>query len=273
MTRLFLFATAITAAAALTSCQLPSSLVIDEASASAVGVADDSLRVLAVGLEAPTWDSVKEANINAEGPNQIDDTYTSIKTKEKVLAITFDDGPHASNTPRLLDILKERNVRATFYVVGNMVRYRPEMLRRMVAEGHEIGNHTVTHGTLSKMSMDGVRKELQAAHDQIEAATGVPPRTMRPPGGAITKAQKQMVLSEFGYPTVLWSCDPKDWQKPGVSVVTQRLVDGAYPGGILLMHDLHKASIDAVPAALDTLLSRGYRFVTVTELIGMEADF
>jgi len=140
----------------------------------------------------------------------------------------------------------------------------------MVEEGHEIANHTVTHGTLSKMSKSGVRKELSKAHAQILAATGVPPRVMRPPGGAITKAQKAWILEEFGYPTILWSCDPKDWQRPGVSVVTRRLIEGASPGGILLAHDLHGPTVDAMPRTLDALLKQGYRFVTVSELIAME---
>jgi peptidoglycan/xylan/chitin deacetylase (PgdA/CDA1 family) len=228
------------------------------------------LQTLAVGLEAPTWEATKKMAAETGGEINIEDTYTRIKTSEKVIAITFDDGPHPKNTPRLLDILKERGVKATFYVVGNMVRYNPQLLRRMIAEGHEIGNHTVTHNTLSRMSNEALKKELTAAHHQILAATGVPPRSMRPPGGAITKAQKQLMLKEYGYPTILWSCDPRDWQRPGVSVVTQRLIDGAYPGGILLVHDLHAPTVDAMPRTLDVLLAQGYRFVTISELIAMD---
>jgi peptidoglycan/xylan/chitin deacetylase (PgdA/CDA1 family) len=100
--------------------------------------------------------------------------------------------------------------------------------------------------------------------------TGVAPRTMRPPGGSIRNAQKKLMLKEFGYPTIMWSVDPEDWKKPGVSVVTSRLLNGVKPGGILLVHDLHKSSVDAMPATLDALLSRGYKFVTVTELIMMD---
>lgn len=228
------------------------------------------LRTLAVGLSAPTWEQTKAAAAKSGGILEMDDTYTRIKTSKKVIAITFDDGPHPQNTPRLLDMLKERGVKATFFVVGNMVKYNPQMLRRMIAEGHEIGNHTVTHGTLSRMNDAGLKSELTRAHQQILAATGVPPRCMRPPGGAIKKAQKQLMLREFGYPTILWSCDPKDWQRPGVDVVAQRLIDGAYPGGILLAHDLHKPTVDAMPRTLDTLLRQGYEFVTISELISMD---
>ncbi|MDF2374664.1 MAG: polysaccharide deacetylase family protein [Verrucomicrobiales bacterium] len=260
------------AACALSSCQMPGAisrepLPLEQTNLSAV------IRI-PVGLEAPTWDSVKTKTSTIPGwDRDIDATYFKIQTSEKVIAITFDDGPHGVNTPRLLDMLKKRNVKATFYVVGNMVKYNPQLLRRMIAEGHEIGNHTVTHGTLSKMSDAALRKELQDAHDMIVAETGVAPRSMRPPGGAIKNDQKKLMLKEFGYPTILWSVDPEDWKKPGASVVTSRLVNGAKPGGILLVHDLHASTVDAMPSTLDQLLAKGYRFVTVSELIMMDESY
>lgn len=198
------------------------------------------------------------------------DSYNRVPTNAPFLALTFDDGPHPTNTPRLLDILKARNVKATFYVVGTNAKRYPEIMRRIIAEGHEIGNHTVTHPNLSKMSADGVRNELRVCHDAIVSATGVAPRTMRPPYGAITSAQKTWIKKEFGYPTILWSVDPEDWKKPGSGTVTSRLVSGATPGGILLVHDIHAGTIDAMPATVDQLLAKGFKFVTVTQLIAME---
>ncbi|MCB1230998.1 MAG: polysaccharide deacetylase family protein [Verrucomicrobiae bacterium] len=186
--------------------------------------------------------------------------------------MTFDDGPHATNTPRLLDILKERNIKATFYVVGDNARRYPHILRRMVAEGHEIGNHTTSHDYLTKLSHDQLRRDLSMAHQAIVSATGVPPRTLRPPYGAITSDLKVFIKSEFGYPCILWSVDPEDWKRPGVSVVTSRLVSGARPGGILLAHDIHAPTIQAIPSALDQLLAKGYHFVTVTQLIALEGQ-
>ncbi len=248
----------------VSSCQMPS-----QVKPISLTAAEPSPRYqLDIGLDAPTWDQYT-SEIASFAPPKIDDTYFRIKTSEKVVALTFDDGP-VSHTATLLDMLKARKVKATFYVVGNMVRHRPQMLRRMISEGHEIGNHTVTHAILSKHSRDKVKRELQQAHDQIVAATGVAPKTMRPPGGGITKEQKKWVFAEFGYPTIMWSCDPMDWKKPGVSVVAQRTIQGASPGGILLLHDLHKSTVDAVPTILDTLLGQGYRFVTVSELIAMD---
>lgn len=257
-------------AAFLTSCQVPSSVSYDSDGTTAP-LLTAAVRV-PVGLEAPTWDSLKPKSNIPGWDRQIDATYFSIQTSEKVIAITFDDGPHGVNTPRLLDMLKKRNIKATFYVVGNMMKnsYAPPIMRRMVAEGHEVGNHTVTHATLSRQSDAGLRKELQEAHDMIVEMTGVAPKTMRPPGGAIKNDQKKLMLKEFGYPTIMWSVDPEDWKKPGVSVVTSRLLNGAKPGGILLVHDLHKSTVDAMPATLDGLLAKGYKFVTMTELILMD---
>lgn len=198
------------------------------------------------------------------------DSYSRVATSLPFIALTFDDGPHPQHTPRLLDILKQRNVKATFYVVATNAKRYPEIMRRMIAEGHEVGNHTVTHGNLAKTSEAGVRQELTAAHEAIVATTGIAPRTMRPPYGAITSAQKAWIRRDFGYPTIMWSVDPEDWKKPGASVVTSRLVSGATPGGILLVHDIHSSTIDAMPATIDQLLGRGFQFVTVTQLIAMD---
>ncbi len=198
------------------------------------------------------------------------DSYNRVSTSLPFVALTFDDGPHPVNTPRLLDILKQRNAKATFYVVATNARRYPEIMRRIVAEGHEIGNHTVNHPNLAKLSDDAVRKELRGCHEAIVAATGIAPRTMRPPYGAITSAQKSWIRKEFGYPTIMWSADPLDWKRPGASAVTSRLVSGASPGGILLAHDIHAGTIDAMPSTIDQLLARGYQFVTVTQLLAME---
>lgn len=197
-------------------------------------------------------------------------SYSRVPISEPYIAMTFDDGPHPSNTPRLLDILKQRNIKATFFVVGTNVRAYPQIMRRMVAEGHEIANHTNSHAYLTKISSDAIRRELSVTHQAIVSATGIAPRVMRPPYGAITADQKAWIKSEFGYPSIMWSVDPEDWKRPGVSVVTSRLVSGASPGGILLAHDIHAPTIDAMPSTLDQLLAKGYRFVTVSQLIAME---
>lgn len=259
---------------ALSSCQVPSSISLEPSPHSGGTGAGKFKKTILAGLEAPTWGELKLESTIPGWDIPVDDTYTRVSTSQKVIAITFDDGPHGVNTPRLLDMLKERKVKATFFVVGDMIKGNPSsapgLLRRMVAEGHEIGNHTVTHGTLSRMSDDALRSELTRAHDMILKETGVAPRSMRPPGGAIKSDQKKLMLQEFGYPTILWSVDPEDWKRPGPSVVTSRLLKGASPGGILLVHDLHAPTVDAMPSTLDQLLAQGYRFVTISELIALD---
>jgi len=197
-------------------------------------------------------------------------TISRVSVGKPYVAMTFDDGPHPRNTPRLLDMLRDRNIKATFYVIGRNVDLYPALTRRIVAEGHEIGNHTYTHGNLTKMSNEKVRGELNRCRESIAKATGVQPRTMRPPYGALLQTQRAWIHSEYGYPTILWSVDPRDWQRPGPSVVTSRILSGTTPGAIILAHDLHAPTVDAMPATLDGLLRKGYKFVTVSQLLAMK---
>lgn len=196
-------------------------------------------------------------------------TFSRVSVPGPYVALTFDDGPHAQNTPRLLDILRARNVKATFYVIGKSVDAYPGIVRRTVAEGHEIGNHTYNHPKLSSMSNAAVIAEMDKCDAAIMRAAGIRPKTMRPPYGALLQTQRQMIHSRYGYPTIMWSVDPLDWRRPGVSVVTQRIVAGTSNGGIILVHDLHGSSVDAMPGTIDALLRKGYRFVTVSQLLAM----
>lgn len=197
-------------------------------------------------------------------------TFTRVMVSGNHIAMTYDDGPHPTNTPRLLDMLAARNIKATFYVIGNSVNQNPGVLRRTVAEGHEIGNHTQTHPLLSKVGDSRLRQEMQRCEDAVGQAAGIRPRTMRPPYGGLLQRQRQLVLNEFGYPTILWSVDPLDWKRPGASVIASRILSGTTAGGIVLAHDLHSQTIDSMPQALDGLLRRGFKFVTVSQLIAMQ---
>jgi len=205
------------------------------------------------------------------GPLGRASSYNGISTSQPIMALTFDDGPHPANTPRLLDMLRSFNVKATFFVTGDNARRYPDILRRMVAEGHEIGNHTMTHVKLTTISPSQVREEIIATQQAVKSATGLYPRSFRPPYGATNDQLKNWIKGEFGLPSIMWSVDPEDWKKPGVGVVTSRLVNGANPGGILLLHDIHSTSVDAVPATLDQLKRRGMQFVTISQLIARES--
>lgn len=196
--------------------------------------------------------------------------YSQVNITEKVVAMTFDDGPHPTLTPKLLDILKARNIKCTFFVIGRSAKTYPNIIRRMIAEGHEVANHTWTHASLTSRSDAQIRTELQQSEDALVAAANYRPHLIRPPYGAINTRIKQLMFSEFGYSTIMWSVDPQDWRRPGVSVVTSRLVNGAHPGAIMLAHDIHPPTIEAMPAMFDQLLAKGYQFVTVSQLLNME---
>lgn len=184
--------------------------------------------------------------------------------------MTFDDGPHATLTPQLLDILKARNIKCTFFVVGTNAKAHPQIIRRMIAEGHEVANHTYNHPSLTTISESEIRSQLKQSESAVMAAANYRLRLLRPPYGATNDRVKQLVYSEFGYPTIMWSVDPQDWRRPGASVVTSRLVEGAHPGAIMLAHDIHAATIQAMPAMFDQLLAKGYQFVTVSQLLNIE---
>jgi len=191
-----------------------------------------------------------------------------VDTQRPDVALTFDDGPHPVHTPRLLDILAERRVRATFYVIGTLVRRYPEIVQRMVAEGHELGNHTWQHPTLSQHGDTRVLSEIDRTQEAIWQTVGYLPVTFRPPYGAITPRQSRMLHASRNLPTVVWSVDPQDWRRPGASVVARRMVEGARPGAIILAHDIHGPTVSAVPDAITGLHGRGYRCVTMSELLG-----
>ena len=196
-------------------------------------------------------------------------TFNSVYVEGPYVAITFDDGPHAVLTPKLLDLLAVRRMKATFFVVGECVAEYPEIVKRAAREGHEIANHSWSHPNLGKMSDESVRRELQKTDDAIKAAAGVRPTLMRPPYGSITARQKPWIHDTFGYRIIIWDVDPLDWKRPGSNVVTSRIVNGTRPGSIILAHDIHPATIEAMPATFDQLQSQGFKFVTVSELLSM----
>jgi peptidoglycan/xylan/chitin deacetylase (PgdA/CDA1 family) len=199
-------------------------------------------------------------------------SFSRVLVSGNYVAMTFDDGPHPQNTPRLLDILRARNVKATFYVIGRSVDLYPQVVRRTVAEGHEIGNHSHTHRLLSKLGDAELRTEMARCRDAVGSAAGVRMRTMRPPYGGLLQRQRELVFSEFGYPTILWAVDPLDWKRPGPSVVTSRILSNTTAGSIILAHDLHAQTVDAMPATIDGLLRRGFKFVTVSQLLAMKTE-
>ena len=200
-------------------------------------------------------------------------SYSQMHVPGNVIAITFDDGPHPQNTPRLLDMLKERGIKATFFLIGKSAATWPDVVKRIIAEGHEVANHTWTHPLLTHLSEAKVLDELQSTHDAITKACGTAPILYRPPYGAASMSQKKMIHEHFGYPTILWDVDPEDWRAPRfIAKVHDCLLKETRSGSIILCHDIHQPTVDAMPSTLDDLTARGFKFVTVTQLINLEVQ-
>lgn len=194
-------------------------------------------------------------------------TVSRVAVPDKVVALTFDDGPHGTLTPRVLDILRDNNVKGTFFMQGCNVKAHPQVVRRMVSEGHEVGNHTWNHAYLSKVSREKAESQLQSTNEAIRNACGIVPVVMRPPGGYTNAGVASWARQRFGFTTIMWDVDTNDWRKPGSSVVAARAVNGAKPGSIILVHDIHASTVAAVDAIVKGLKNRGYELVTVSELI------
>lgn len=184
----------------------------------------------------------------------------------RCVAITFDDGPGV-HTTRLLNMLDQRGAKATFFVLGSKVDAQAGVLRRMQDSGHQIGNHTWNHPSLTQLSPEGIRQEISNTNDAIQRATGHTPKIVRPPYGAANQTVNAE-LGRLGMSSILWSVDTRDWADSNSSIVCNRAVANARPGAIILLHDIHTTSVDAVSCILDALSRQGYGFVTVDSLLG-----
>ena len=196
-------------------------------------------------------------------------TFNSVHVDGPYIAMTFDDGPSAVLTPKLLDLLAAHHIKATFFVIGENVAEHPEIVAKAAKEGHEIGNHSWSHPNFGKMSQENVRSQVQRTDDAIKNAIGKRPTLLRPPYGSITEREKRWIHDEFGYDIILWDVDPLDWKRPGPAVVRSRILKETRPGSIVLSHDIHPGTIEAMPSTLDQLEAKGFKFVTVSELIDM----
>ncbi|MER7490410.1 polysaccharide deacetylase family protein [Streptomyces sp. NPDC126497] len=186
--------------------------------------------------------------------------------RARCIALTFDAGP-SEHSARLLDILKEERVPATFFLMGrrHIDRY-PELVRRMADEGHEVANHTWTHRRLTELEPDGIREELERTNAEIARLTGRRPTLMRPPQGR-TDDTVHRISRELGLSEVLWSVTAKDYTTTDSDLITRRVLDRSSRDGIILLHDLYDGTVPAVPGVIAELRKRGYAFVTVPQLL------
>lgn len=209
---------------------------------------------------------IKRDKVEAQG-----DIVWEVPTSHKVMALTFDDGPNPVFTPEILDILNQYHVQATFFVVGNRMQENPAIMQRIVAEGHEIGNHTMTHRYSNKASIEQMKQEIIETERYIDKWQPNAPRFFRPPGGYMSE-ELLTLTKEEGYKTILWSWhqDTRDWSSPGVYAIANHVLKHARNGDIVLMHDgIYNKSqtIRALKIILPALLQKGYDFVTVSELL------
>lgn len=183
------------------------------------------------------------------------------------VALTFDDGPNIY-TNELLDGLKERGVKATFFVIGQNIENNEETLKRIYKEGHLIGNHTYNHVDLAKTEYKEAQKQIEDTNQYINSLTGYMPEFIRPPYGD----WDENLAKETKMSVVLWNVDPKDWKDQNVNIVTARILKNTRPGDIILLHDIFKTSVEAALKVVDALQEKGYEFVTVEELRKDEAN-
>ncbi|AQZ45361.1 polysaccharide deacetylase [Paenibacillus larvae subsp. larvae] len=193
-----------------------------------------------------------------------------VKTSQKLVALTFDDGPDGKYTPKILDILKQYNVKGTFYMVGTQAEKFPDVIKRIKDEGHGIGNHSWSHPQMPKLKEPDMLSQIQKTDDAIAAAIGTPATTFRPPYGATNKTLEAM-LNQRGQSVVNWSVDTRDWAGTPPQNMIQNVKTHTVPGGIILMHSFGNKyvpnTIAALPEMITYLQQNGYELVTVDQLL------
>lgn len=200
-----------------------------------------------------------------------------VPISSKYIAITFDDGPSAEYTPEILDILKEHDARATFFVVGSRAQENPSIIKTMVKEGHELANHSFHHPDFTGISKEELISEMDNTSEVLENLTGVEPQLFRPPGGVYNDIIVD-TANEEGYMVVMWSWhqDTRDWKRPGVHKIVSTVLNNTKNGDIILFHDFggdRSQTVKALKQILPQLKKEGYEFVTVSELLQKQSKY
>lgn len=202
----------------------------------------------------------------------------SVDTDEIVAAFTFDDGPNEIYTPKLLDILAHKKVKATFFLLGKHVEKYPEIVKRIHSEGHEIGNHSFNHSFLPLYTKRYIKRQIESTSSLIEKTVGIRPSYFRPPMGLFSPSELDAV-SESGMTAVVGEVYPRDPYKPGTDKIVERVLSRIEPGSIIILHDSgtfgkidRSQTIAAVPIIIDRLRDLGYRFLTVRELMKLNRN-
>ena len=189
------------------------------------------------------------------------------KRSRKAVALTFDDGPNPNTTPIALELLKKYNAKGTFFMVGKAVAGNEEIIKQVVAEGHQIGNHSWSHPLLTKISLEQAKSQINDTTEALKKASGQDVHIMRPPYGGINAAIQAAVDQSF----ILWDVDTLDWKNRNTASIMKE-VRKARLGSIILMHDVHQTSINALPTVLQYLTEQGFELVTIDELMGDQLE-
>lgn len=204
-----------------------------------------------------------EKSFAALGADRI---FRSSNVKKKQIALTFDDGPNERWTEKYLDLLADKGIKASFFMLGKNAKNHPELVRKVSAAGHDIGIHSYDHDDLKKQEYAAIQEDLILSQDTIAQITGVVPTLFRPPYGSID-AQVIEVAQEQGLLMVLWNVDPQDWLLDTKEKVAKAVLDHVEPGNIVVMHEGKSVTYGALPMIIDTLKEEGYEFVTIRELV------
>jgi len=246
-----------------------------------------TLSVLALIVAAAGWmllpynDVVVENNIDAEQVMQMTEAVAATpgavqpiyraNVSDKKVALTFDISWGEKTPPKVMDILRQNELRCTFFISGPWTKKHPEIVRQLVSDGHEIASHGQSHVNFSSLSRAGVAANIQSAHAIINEVAGVEAKYIRPPNGDFNSVSLE-VTEENNYQTIIWSLDSLDWKNPGVQAIIERLLTRVKPGDIILMHasDTCQQTDTALPQVIEGIRAQGYEFVTVSELLRLQ---
>lgn len=190
------------------------------------------------------------------------DSDKDTPSSDKQVALTFDDGPHPTNTLEVLQLLDEYNAKATFFMLGNRVDFYPDIAKMIAEKGHELGNHTWSHKNLTSLRQEEMSEEVKITNEVIQNATGEHPTAFRPPYGAINDQVREVI----GITPTLWTIDTLDWKSHDPNEVLSIVKENVTNGSVILMHDIHESTVEAVELVLKFLDEEGYEFVTVSEI-------
>lgn len=207
-----------------------------------------------------------------QGASAHSDTVVSFPNTENKIALTFDDGPHPKYTEEILDILKANDLKATFFIIGQNAEQYPEIVQRIVDEGHEIGNHTFTHPHMRSTSKEKLREEIEKTEKILNDICSYKPVLFRPPEGFCCNAVENCA-EVFDYNIMLWDIDTCDWAHNSVDNIVKTVVSKAKTGDIILCHDFvtkPSPTPEALKRFIPKLKAKGFEFVTVSELLQSE---